>query len=140
MIELYFNDANLLPENREEEQYAEAALNNLLAGKMADTGMCIMPCFYDAPLHKGLLYHLDDGTTLRIRPILNEAGEPELLIRCVTEETVEEMQEAEHAHDHSKEVSTFEDHEVQDRSLSDWEGSWQSDLLSERLQNGHYQY
>ena len=62
-------------------------------GKMADTGMCIMPCFYDAPLHKGLLYHLDDGTTLRIRPILNEAGEPELLIRCVTEETVEEMME-----------------------------------------------
>ena len=43
-----------------------------------------------------------------------------------TEETVEGMQEAEHAHDHSKEVSTFEDHEVQDRSLSDWEGSWQS--------------
>ena len=43
-----------------------------------------------------------------------------------TEETVEGMQEAEHAHDHSKEVSTFEDHEVQDRSLSDWAGSWQS--------------
>lgn len=43
-----------------------------------------------------------------------------------TEEIVEGMQEAEHAHDHSKEVSTFEDHEVQDRSLSDWEGSWQS--------------
>lgn len=29
MIELYFNDANLLPENREEEQYAEAVLNNV---------------------------------------------------------------------------------------------------------------
>ena len=43
-----------------------------------------------------------------------------------TEETVEGMQEAEHAHDHSKEVSTFEDHEVQDRSLSDWAGDWQS--------------
>ena len=43
-----------------------------------------------------------------------------------TEETVEGMQEAELAHDHSKEVSTFEDHEVQDRSLSDWAGSWQS--------------
>lgn len=93
MIEIYFNDANLLPENREEEQYAEAALNNILAGKTADTGMCIMPCFYDAPLHKELLYHLNDGTTLRIRPILNETGEPELLIRCVTEETVEEMME-----------------------------------------------
>ena len=38
-----------------------------------------------------------------------------------TEEVVEGMQETEHAHDHSKEVSTFEDHEVQDRSLSDWE-------------------
>lgn len=43
-----------------------------------------------------------------------------------TEETVEGMQETEHAHDHNKEVSTFEDHEVQDRSLSDWAGSWQS--------------
>ena len=43
-----------------------------------------------------------------------------------TEETVEGMQETEHANDHSKEVSTFEDHEVQDRSLSDWAGSWQS--------------
>ena len=64
MIELYFNDANLLPENREEEQYAEATLNNILAGKTADTEMCILPCFYDA-----LLYHLNDGTTLRIRPL-----------------------------------------------------------------------
>ena len=43
-----------------------------------------------------------------------------------TEETVEGMQETEHAHDHSKEVSTFEDDEVQDRSLSDWAGDWQS--------------
>ena len=93
MIELYFNDANLLPDNREEEQFAEAALNNLLAGKMADTGMCLMHCIYAEPLHKGLLYHLDDGTTLRIRHIQNEAGEPELHIRCVTEETVEEMME-----------------------------------------------
>jgi hypothetical protein len=84
MIGLYFNNANLLTENREEEQYAEAALNNVLTGKTADTVMCILPCFYDAPLHKGLLYNLDDGTTLQIRPILNEVGEPELLIRCVT--------------------------------------------------------
>ena len=38
------------------------------------------------------------------------------------------MQEDEHDHDHdhSKEVSTFEDDEVQDRPLSDWEGDWQS--------------
>ena len=93
MLELYFNDENLLPENREEEQYAEAVLNDILAGKTTNTEMCILPCFYDAPLRKGLLYHLDDGTMLRIRPILNEAGEPELLIRCFTEETVDEMME-----------------------------------------------
>ena len=43
-----------------------------------------------------------------------------------TEEVVEGMQETEHDHDHSKEVSTFEDDEVQDRSLSDWAGDWQS--------------
>ncbi len=43
------------------------------------------------------------------------------------EEIVEGMEhEHEHEHDHSKEVSTFEDDEVQDRSLSDWEGDWQS--------------
>ena len=42
------------------------------------------------------------------------------------EEVVEGMQETEHHHDHSKEVSTFEDDEVQDRSLSDWAGDWQS--------------
>ena len=43
-----------------------------------------------------------------------------------TEEVVEGMQETDHDHDHSKEVSTFEDDEVQDRSLSDWAGDWQS--------------
>ncbi len=45
------------------------------------------------------------------------------------EEVKEGMQseeEEEHAHHHGKEVSTFEDNEVKDRSLSDWEGSWQS--------------
>ncbi|MBQ8967916.1 ZinT/AdcA family metal-binding protein [Ruminococcus sp.] len=44
------------------------------------------------------------------------------------EELKEGMQEDEHDHDHghSKEVSTFEDDEVQDRPLSDWEGDWQS--------------
>ncbi|MCR5142245.1 MAG: ZinT/AdcA family metal-binding protein [Ruminococcus sp.] len=44
------------------------------------------------------------------------------------EELKEGMQESEHEHehDHSKEVSTFEDDEVQDRALSDWEGDWQS--------------
>ncbi len=43
------------------------------------------------------------------------------------EEIIEGMQaEEEHEHDHGKEVSTFEDKEVKDRSLSDWEGDWQS--------------
>ena len=47
------------------------------------------------------------------------------------EELKEGMQEEEHdhEHDHSKEVSTFEDDEVQDRSRSDWEGEWQSGYL-----------
>ena len=64
MLELYFNDGNFLPESREEEQSAETVLNIMLAGKTTDTEMCIWPC---------------------------EVGEPELLIRCVTEETVEEV-------------------------------------------------
>ena len=39
------------------------------------------------------------------------------------EEIVEGMEDE---HDHSKEVSTFKDDEVEDRSLSDWNGEWQS--------------
>ena len=45
MIGLYFNDANLLTENREEEQYAEAALNSILAGKTVDMEFCFMKGF-----------------------------------------------------------------------------------------------
>ena len=39
------------------------------------------------------------------------------------EEIVEGMEDG---HDHSEEVSTFNDDEVEDRSLSDWNGEWQS--------------
>ena len=42
------------------------------------------------------------------------------------DEILDELMGHEHEHDHSKEVSTFEDDEVQDRSLSDWAGDWQS--------------
>ena len=62
-----------------------------------------------------------DNKNVKVINLLNVLGDS-----AKTEETVEGMQEAEHAHDHSKEVSTFEYHEVQDRSLSDWAGSWQS--------------
>ena len=47
-------------------------------------------------------------------------------VEAKEEEVVEGMQETEHDHDHSKEVSTFEDNQVQDRALSDWAGDWQS--------------
>lgn len=55
MLELYFNDGNFLPESREEEQSAETVLNIMLAGKTTDTEMCIWPCFYHAPMCKGVL-------------------------------------------------------------------------------------
>ena len=50
----------------------------------------------------------------------------------VKEEEIVEGREHDHHHDHeeseahSKEVSTFEDDQVQDRSLKDWAGEWQS--------------
>lgn len=50
----------------------------------------------------------------------------------VKEEEIVEGMEHDHDHDHeeseahSKEVSTFEDDQVQDRSLKDWAGEWQS--------------
>lgn len=39
---------------------------------------------------------------------------------------LDELMGHEHGNDHGKEVSDFEDSEVQDRALSDWEGDWQS--------------
>ena len=50
----------------------------------------------------------------------------------VKEEEIVEGMEHDHDHDHeeseahNKEVSTFEDDQVQDRSLKDWAGEWQS--------------
>ena len=49
------------------------------------------PVFTMRPCARGVLINLDDGTTLRIEPFLNKEGEPELLIGCVTEETVGEV-------------------------------------------------
>ena len=72
-------------------QSAETVLYFLLAGNTIDTEMCFWPCFYHAPMCKGVLIKLDDGTTLRIKPFLNMKGEPELLIGCVTGETVGEV-------------------------------------------------
>ena len=48
-------------------------------------------CSTSCWLEKRPLINLDDGTTLRIKPFLNKEGEPELLIGCVTEETVGEV-------------------------------------------------
>lgn len=42
------------------------------------------------------------------------------------DEAKTEEHDHDHDHHHSKEVSTFEDHDVKDRSLMDWEGNWQS--------------
>lgn len=53
MPELYFNDANLLPESCEAEQYAEAVLNDILAGKTANKEMCICPAFTMRPCVRG---------------------------------------------------------------------------------------
>ena len=52
-----------------------------------------MPCFYDAPPAQGAAVPSGRRHNAADQPILNEAGEPELLIRCFTEETVEEMME-----------------------------------------------
>lgn len=47
------------------------------------------------------------------------------LVDTVEEEIVEGMQEEEHGHSHGNN-GEFEDSEVEDRTLSDWYGNWQS--------------
>ncbi len=73
-----------------------------------------------------------------VEDALAEAVNPDMQVINLMEvmgdaakEEVKEGMEHDHdhdrdEHDHSKEVSTFEDDEVQDRPLSDWEGDWQS--------------
>jgi len=73
-----------------------------------------------------------------VEDALKEAGNPDMKVINLVEamgdgvklEEIVEGMEHDHDHEHSeahaKEVSTFEDHEVQDRALSDWAGEWQS--------------
>lgn len=67
-----------------------------------------------------------------VHDALAEATNPNMVVvnlldvlgDTVKQEEIVEGMEHEHAHSHG--VTTFEDDEVQDRTLADWEGDWQS--------------
>ena len=70
-----------------------------------------------------------DALAEAVNPNMQVINLMEVIGDAAKEEEVKEGMEHDHdhdEHDHSKEVSTFEDDEVQDRPLSDWEGDWQS--------------
>ncbi len=71
---------------------------------------------------------VEDALTEAINPDMQVINLMEVMGDSAKLEEIKEgmQEEDEHDHDHSKEVSTFEDDEVQDRSLSDWAGEWQS--------------
>lgn len=63
--------------------------------------------------------------------VLGDKVKEEEFVEGMQGEEHEHEHEHEHHHDedehhHGKEVSTFENHEVKDRNLSDWAGNWQS--------------
>lgn len=77
---------------------------------------------------------VEDALAEAVNPDMQAINLMEVMGDAAKEEEVKEGMEHDHdhehdehdEHDHSKEVSTFEDDEVQDRPLSDWEGDWQS--------------
>lgn len=79
---------------------------------------------------------VEDALAEAVNPDMQVINLMDVMGDAAKEEEVKEGMEHDHdhdhehdehdEHDHSKEVSTFEDDEVQDRPLSDWEGNWQS--------------
>ncbi len=74
---------------------------------------------------------VEDALAEAVNPDMQVINLMDVMGDAAKEEEIKEGMEHDHdhehdEHDHSKEVSTFEDDEVQDRPLSDWEGDWQS--------------
>lgn len=64
-----------------------------------------------------------------VKDVLDGLGSDTKLVSVETSKGVNLLsleEDDDHDHDHAKEVKTFEDSEVKDRSLSDWSGEWQS--------------
>ena len=69
---------------------------------------------------------VEDALAEAVNPDMQVINLMEVMGDSAKLEELKEGMEEEDEHDHSEEVSTFEDDEVQDRSLSDWAGEWQS--------------
>ncbi|SFT36607.1 ABC-type Zn2+ transport system, substrate-binding protein/surface adhesin [Halomonas saccharevitans] len=110
-----------------EPQYNPALVESVFEGTEVETSIVIDPLGVDLPLGAGLYSQLLRGLA-------------EGVTRCAANEVSpsdhSHDHDHDHAHDHDEDVYAgyFEDSQIEDRSLSDWAGDWQS--LYPYLQDG----
>ncbi|WP_309651871.1 metal ABC transporter solute-binding protein, Zn/Mn family [Halomonas koreensis] len=104
-----------------EPQFNPALIESVFEGTGVETSIVIDPLGVDLPLgadlYPQLLRGLAEGVT---RCAANEAAP--------SDHSGDHSHDHGHAHDHDEDIyaGDFEDRQVEDRSLSDWAGDWQS--------------
>ena len=92
MINIYMQDAEICGDSKKEELAVMEALDDILSGRITtDAEGCVWPVYEGDTLKHGMLLTLDGNTSLRIKPVLNAHGTPELSIMCCTDSSFRRM-------------------------------------------------
>ena len=91
MIDIYMNDAAIHAEEPYEEEEAEVVLGEVLARNLDMPEGCIWASRYEEAFKKGVILTLPGGIDLRITPVLNQKGLPELAISCSTQDDLKDL-------------------------------------------------
>ena len=91
MIDIYMNDAAIHAEEPYEEEEAEVVLSEVLARNLDMPEGCIWVSRCEKAFKKGVILTLPGGVDLRITPILNWEGLPELAISCCTLDDLKDL-------------------------------------------------
>ena len=91
MIDIYMNDATIHAAEPCEEGEAEVVLSEILARNLDLPEGCIWASHYEEAFNKGVILTLNRGVDLRITPVLNQMGLPELAISCSTLDDLQDL-------------------------------------------------
>lgn len=84
MIDIYMNDAAIHAAEPYEEEEAEVVLSEVMSRNLNMPEGCIWASHYGKAFNKGVILTLPGGVDLRVTPVLNQEGLPELAISCST--------------------------------------------------------
>lgn len=91
MINIYMNDAAINATEPYEEEEAEVVLSEVLARNLGMPEGCIWASHYGGAFKKGVILTLPGGVDMRITPVWNKEGQPELAISCSTMDDLRDL-------------------------------------------------